>query len=229
MKPSPKSAVFQVFRSIQEQIVSGRIASGTHLVERKLCDEYGVSRPVVRETLIRLSEVGLVTTVHGAGATVKGITEAEVIDAYKFREAIETAAAEQCASRVNREEAEHLLQLADRFREEFEAFSSGGNHHLKELEHEFHERIVSGSRNAHLIRAWEIARIHLNLGSKSRPEALDPTLGRDSIVEEHAAIAAAVAKGDAAEAGRQMKGHIRRGREIYVEQIRSRSGALSSR
>lgn len=222
VKSKPKSSVVRVSNAIREQIIEGKIPPGMRLVERRLRDEMKVSRPVVREALFRLAQLRLIEIIPGAGATVRLVSEAEVIDAYMFREAIEVAAAEQCTSRMNREEANQLLKIAALFQPEYINFSKGREHQLKRLEDEFHQGIIFGSRNDHFKQAWEIARLHLNLGSKSIPETIDSKVGRSSIVDEHMEIATAIQKGDTEGAGRLMKAHIRRGRDSYLDLLRMR-------
>lgn len=57
---------------IEEQILSGRLASGTKLPsERQLAEQMGVSRPVVREALRELTARKLVEVVPGRGAFVR--------------------------------------------------------------------------------------------------------------------------------------------------------------
>ena len=64
---------------LEEEILSGRLAAGSRLPsERALADRYGVSRPVVRETMRTLVERSLVDVVPGRGAFVR---QAQATDA----------------------------------------------------------------------------------------------------------------------------------------------------
>src|ERR1700684_1968969 len=94
---------------LEARIVEGALPGGFRLIERVLCSEYTVSRTVVREALLKLASRGLIVIVPDAGATVVPLVESKVRDAFTFREAIESAAAEQCAVRMNREETQALL------------------------------------------------------------------------------------------------------------------------
>lgn len=52
----------QLYGHIFEQIVSGKLKIGDRLPsEKEICEQFDVSRPVVREALLRLGADGLVT------------------------------------------------------------------------------------------------------------------------------------------------------------------------
>ncbi|MGL6235097.1 MAG: FadR/GntR family transcriptional regulator [Segniliparus sp.] len=65
------SVADSVFAQISAQVLDGRLAPGNGLPgERALAEAFGVSRPVVREAIQKLSQAGLVATRHGEGTTV---------------------------------------------------------------------------------------------------------------------------------------------------------------
>ena len=70
--PIPRSSVADsVFDQISAQVLDGRLAPGNDLPgERALAEAFGVSRPVVREAIQKLSQAGLVATRHGEGTRV---------------------------------------------------------------------------------------------------------------------------------------------------------------
>ena len=76
-----KSAlVDRVVQSIQDQILSERLAVGTKLPpEREFAERLGVSRTVVREAMRVLSAKGLLETSHGVGTTVRALTREEAV------------------------------------------------------------------------------------------------------------------------------------------------------
>jgi GntR family transcriptional regulator len=62
----------QVAADLREKITSGVLAPGERLPsERELVDEYGVSRPTVRDAVNLLRSEGLVTSEHGRGVFVR--------------------------------------------------------------------------------------------------------------------------------------------------------------
>ncbi|MFD3437254.1 FadR/GntR family transcriptional regulator [Streptomyces sp. NPDC058685] len=69
---SRESAVDQLERRLQEDILGGRYAVGTLLPpERELAARYGVNRNTLKHAFVRLVQVGLVETRHGVGTRVR--------------------------------------------------------------------------------------------------------------------------------------------------------------
>ena len=61
----------QIANLIEQRITSGEYKSGSRLPsEQKLCEEFGVSRTILRETLKLLKERGLIGTRTGSGSYV---------------------------------------------------------------------------------------------------------------------------------------------------------------
>ncbi len=104
----PPSLVDEVVRVLTDRIVHGRILPGSRLVEEKLAEEFGISRPPIRESLRVLASEGLVTINHRRGARVKEISSREVQDIYECREALEGLAARRAAETMRAEELAEL-------------------------------------------------------------------------------------------------------------------------
>lgn len=178
-----------------------------------------MSRSVVREAIVRLANSGLVSITPDAGATVSALTDSHVLDAFLFRESIESIAAEQCALRMNREQAGELEEMASRFAAEFEARRSGRPDQLARLDLAFHRMIAEGSGNELVRRAWSTAMLHFFRGVKTPPEELTAE-SRVAIVDDHVAIAAAIKAGAAIEAGLKMKQHFQHARALFIRYSR---------
>ena len=59
-----------VVDKLRHRILTGTLASGTHISEQQVCKEYGVSRTPVREALCALAADGLIEMVPNRGAFV---------------------------------------------------------------------------------------------------------------------------------------------------------------
>lgn len=79
----------QTAAALREDIATGRLRPGARLVERQLCEEFGVSRPTLREALRQLEAEGLVVSVPHRGPTVAVISSEEARELYEVREALE--------------------------------------------------------------------------------------------------------------------------------------------
>lgn len=77
---------------IESGILAGDYMPGERLVEERLCEELGVSRPPVREALKELELSGLVTHVARRGAIVTPMTQHDVYEIVTLRYELERMA-----------------------------------------------------------------------------------------------------------------------------------------
>lgn len=82
-------------------IIEGHFAPGERLVERPLCDQLGVSRTVIRETIRYLEAEGLVEILPNRGPIVATLDWAQARQIYDIRRQLEGAAAAVCAQRYS--------------------------------------------------------------------------------------------------------------------------------
>ncbi len=101
----------RVYHLLYSRITNGDYPANQKLPsEKALADEFGVSRPILREALERLREQGLIHSRQGAGSFVREVrsvplgfarveTIADIQRCYEFRICIETMAARLAAAR----------------------------------------------------------------------------------------------------------------------------------
>ena len=84
----------QVFKILEEEILSGKYKPGDRLIEREIAERLGISRIPVREALLSLERWGLVvpTGANRKGREVIGISQREIAENYSIKEFIETYA-----------------------------------------------------------------------------------------------------------------------------------------
>ena len=90
----------QVEEVLRRAIAEGDLASGDRLVERTLCERFGVSRPLLREALRQLEAEHLVEAVPNRGIVVARPTIEDALQLYQVRAELEALNAE--ASELNR-------------------------------------------------------------------------------------------------------------------------------
>ncbi|MDI3318016.1 MAG: GntR family transcriptional regulator [Bacillota bacterium] len=105
--------VDEVSKAIRAAILDGRAPKGTHLVERELAEQLGVSRTPVREALRRLEREGLLVYEPRRGVVVSGFDEQSVRDLYLMRELLEGLAARLAAERHTPDEQAELERLLE--------------------------------------------------------------------------------------------------------------------
>jgi GntR family transcriptional regulator, transcriptional repressor for pyruvate dehydrogenase complex len=127
----------QVTERIAEMVLSGTYTEGDRLPpERKLVEELGVSRTVVREALNALESRGVVRIEHGRGAVVSGVGLPAVRDTLELylrsrpetmlellevRRALEIEVAGLAAQRATPEDIEAMREANEVMRERIEA------------------------------------------------------------------------------------------------------------
>jgi DNA-binding GntR family transcriptional regulator len=97
-----------IARSITEAIATRRLQPGTKLTEQTLCQQYGVSRTLVRQALNQLSRDHLVTLIRGRGAFVAQPTAVEAQQVFEVRAMLETMIVCELCSRITPAQIEQL-------------------------------------------------------------------------------------------------------------------------
>ncbi|HST82286.1 MAG TPA: FadR/GntR family transcriptional regulator [Kineosporiaceae bacterium] len=208
-----------VVAHLVDRVVSGAYPPGTSLpIESELCDEFNVSRTVVRESIKLIEEKGLAKATPGRGTRVldpKGwnlldpvVLEAQIRhdiaildDLVSVRAALECDMAAACARKITPDQAEALRSQAEVLADcvnDYERYSAE--------DVTFHEMIMlaSGNRLGHaIIRSvhGEARRSHRYQGEPS-PEELAQSLA------EHQQIYQMIVNGDAIGASAVMRTHI---------------------
>lgn len=98
---TPQTLRDLVQERMREAIIGGHFAPGERLVERPLCDQLGVSRTVVRETIRYLEAEGLVEIVPNRGPIVATLNWDQARQIYDIRLQLEAAAAAEAAQKRN--------------------------------------------------------------------------------------------------------------------------------
>ncbi len=99
---------------IREQILDGRYAAGSRLVETDLAERFGVSRGPIRDALTELAREGLVEDLPRRGTFVASLSEKDLAEVYVLRRAIEEAAVRAAVARATDDEiAEMYVRLAE--------------------------------------------------------------------------------------------------------------------
>lgn len=150
----------QVAGSVAESITAGRYLTGQRLPsERDLAEEFGVSRPTVREAMIALEIRGLVEARQGSGIyvmhnTAEGPEPDLDIGAFELTEArrlFEGEAAALAATTITDAELDELeVVLADMIGENAYTGFTG-----EQADRRFHVTIAKATRNAAIVMTVE--------------------------------------------------------------------------
>jgi DNA-binding GntR family transcriptional regulator len=137
-----------------------RSRSDVRLDERRLAQDFGISRTPVREAMAQLEREGFVRSVPRRGIYVVRKTRAEVIELITAWAALESMAARLITQNASDAEIAELRQM-------FTKFENGELHarldEYSEVNIEFHQTIIRMSRNSVLIDLAENLFTHMRM------------------------------------------------------------------
>lgn len=187
---------------MRDAIIEGHFKPGDRLVERPLCDQLGVSRTVVRETIRYLEAEGLVEILPGRGPIVSRMSWSDARQIYEIRRMLETAAARKCASNITDDRAARLRDALARLKREFAEKTPGG---LFRATADFYWEIFEGAGD-HI--AWEIVQRLNGRISRLRIMTLSSSERSRPGPEHMQAICDAIISGDATRAAEAVAHHL---------------------
>lgn len=135
----------EISRIVTKAIVQKHLLPGSKLSEQTLADIFNVSRAVVRQALIRLSEDGLVTMQRNRGAFVCKPSYREAVEIYDALTILEQGVAAQLSGRINVRGWSELRRHVER---QHEAVDAKNDLLADELGAGFHEELVRLLRNS---------------------------------------------------------------------------------
>lgn len=142
-----------VIDRLRDMIMQGDLKAGEWLRQERLARELGVSHTPIREALKQLEIEGLVQHVPYRGVRVVEFSIEDVVDIYAMRSALEAIAASAAALCMTEEELAEVRSLHEQhaaIKHPIEQLAT-----IRELNRQFHRKIIQGSRRTHLIRALE--------------------------------------------------------------------------
>jgi DNA-binding GntR family transcriptional regulator len=107
----------KVYQILLERILSLEYPPESVLVEKDLCAELKVSRPPVKEAILRLEEMDLVMTIPRYGTIVSHIDVNEIAHVYEVKLDLESLACSLASQRITEEEIVELEKLAKKSEE----------------------------------------------------------------------------------------------------------------
>jgi DNA-binding GntR family transcriptional regulator len=146
---SPGTLDQSVYDALFDAVMHGRLKPGAKLGEVDLCEQFQVSRTVVRQALRRLAEAQIVEIVPNKGATVAAPSPEETRDVFAARRVIEAAIVRLVASRIGHSDLERLKA---RLRAEHEALHNKDHARWAALAGGFHLALAELGGNAVLQR-----------------------------------------------------------------------------
>lgn len=197
-----RHAAPQVFEYLREKIISLELKPGTVLSRAALQDSFGLSSTPIRDALLRLQEEGLVEIFPQHATVVSPIDLDHAREAQFLRRSIEQEVARTLAERPD---AALVGQLRMVIAEQKRLARAGDLDGMTSADERFHRVMYEAARIPdlwHLVRRRSahidrLRRLHLPVEGKAK-----------QIVEDHAAIVDAIARGEPALAQQTVREHL---------------------
>lgn len=204
----------RVYEVLWEKIGSGDIAPGDRLKDTEWAERLQVSRTPVREAMRKMQHEGILLPLANGGYQVRKLKDADIIDLYRCRAALEAVATEDACEAASAQDIAALQATVDECDAAIErndmrsAFASNSK---------FHAQILALSGNAYVKQACESLRrmILFYRSSVLKKSEQDARHGATYVERlkvkqlHHREIVAAIASRDAAKAARLMQLHVR--------------------
>jgi GntR family transcriptional regulator, rspAB operon transcriptional repressor len=210
-----------VYRDLKESILSGALEPGGAIDKLALCERLGVSRFPVSSAISRLAYERLVTIEPQHGSFVAKISIDDVRERLMVRRALESEIAAQAAARMPSDGVEALER---NLRYQQAAVDGRDIAGFYALDVEFHRLLPSSLTLGHCAEILDGLRAHLE---RVRRLLLSPAGRMPMSHSEHAAIAKAVAGGDAAGARAAMQYHLQQTTDLFETFAQERSSLFS--
>ncbi|HVF65998.1 MAG TPA: FCD domain-containing protein [Casimicrobiaceae bacterium] len=227
-RPAPRLADL-VHAQVSRLILRGEFPKGLKLPsEAELATRFGVSRPVIRDALLRLRNEGYLRSQRGSGhVVVRGeepgamafppiLTVSDLMRSYEFRVDVEAATASLAAERRT---ARNLSDLDATLARAADQLNRGVYHLLADLNFEFHRAVARATHNPFYLKTVEMIPNFVGI------DRVDSTaFGGDDLPQrtqrihtEHVAICEAIRRRDPERAAAEMQRHITAARDFVLE------------
>jgi DNA-binding GntR family transcriptional regulator len=210
--------VEQVCRALVGAIASGQFGPGERLTQEDIARRLNVSRQPVLQALRLLKKDGLVEDAPGRGLQVTALDGQLIARVYEVRGALDALAARLAALR--RAALDPALIAAGR-----RAVASQDVQAMIDADLAFHHAVYAASGNPLLAPAAEVHWLQVR---RAMGAALQRSVLRDTVWDEHEAIVHAIAAGQAEQAERLMTAHTQRAAEYMVAQLAGRPAAAAA-
>lgn len=137
----------RIISEMRHHIALGRIFGHYAVNEVAVAQEYGVSRTVVRETLMRLRDLGLVEKVPYSQWLTSSLTAVSVTDDYELRALLEPVALRKGHESLERAELQAMIDRVDRL---LESGAPPSSTDLMRVEDDLHVQCLRFEKNGRM-------------------------------------------------------------------------------
>jgi DNA-binding GntR family transcriptional regulator len=201
-KSGDESSPGSVRHWLERQIRNGVFAPGDRIDEQEVCRRFGLSRTPVREALLQLSTLNLVTFKSRHGAVVTRLTVREIVAMWEVLTCLEGFCASLAARRITEVELKELRKIHASTKE---LVANGDTEAYANANQSFHEIMYRATKNDYL--SDQVRDIRSRLQAYRR-YPFSRIGGLERSVAGHEAVLTALEAGDDHAASAAMTNHV---------------------
>ncbi len=208
-----KRLALHAYERILDLIMSGKVATGELMNERRLAEALAMSRTPVRDALLMLEGEGLLLRQGRAGLQVREMRIEDYMDALQVRLLLEPAVARMATGRVP---ASQVRACRERIRAAMAEYGAGPADRdlVRSIDGEVHGMITDVIENAQLSAIVQTMRRQTQMFDlRAMPERFADTCA------EHLAILDALESGDGMRAAEAMTAHLEAVRRSIIDRL----------
>ena len=203
-KKAPAPTVAQILRELRTRIGCQQIPPGFKLGEAQFAEEFGISRPRIREVFGALEQRGLIERIPNKGAVVAKLDLSQVFEIYDVREMLEGLCARLATQNAQPESWQDLVET---FQGPVAGYVKSGDLEAYVIElQNLRQRTIDAANN--VILRDMLDAIHDKTQVIIRRIIILPGRAERGLAE-HRAVLAAMRKGDALAAEQLKRANIR--------------------
>jgi DNA-binding GntR family transcriptional regulator len=219
---SDSSLAAQVFSLLKEIITTVKLYPGQMISEKEVAETLNASKTPVREALIRLQGIGLVTIVPKSGTYVTPIQITRYIEACFIRLQLEVGAVRRAAAEQNSWES--ILKMESILQQQITALETGADLDFFRLDQALHEAFFTAAR---ITGVWNVVKdSQADVNRIRHLKRLHNIRREGEVIKEHKAIVDAIRQGSPDAAEIAMVKHIG-SLEQEVEELASHTDLLN--
>lgn len=201
------ATVDEVYQDMCERITSLQLEPGQKISENQICEEYGVSRSVIRTVFTRLNQRKLIEVYPQRGTYISKINLEFISDLLLLRTAIEKEVLYEIFDTMDLEERKKITDLLRENLKQQQKYSHCSTYEpeFKRLDSEFHRIMIDSVHRYNLMQLMEENMIHI-----TRWRNFDVVFDRrvPELISQHRAICEAICDNDLTRSLRAMSDHL---------------------
>lgn len=204
---NPIMATEEVYKSILKRILKLELEPGQKISENQMCQEYNVSRSVIRTVFTRLNQLKLLDIYPQRGTYVSLIDLGLIGDLLLLRTAVEKEVLYEMFTKLGRPDRLVLIgQMRENLKEqEKHRDSPVYDRAFMKLDSEFHKIMICSVKHCRLVELLNDKMLHIGRW-RSFDVSYDHRI--QELIEEHTRIAEAIEEDDLVKAQQAMANHL---------------------